>query len=273
MRRSFCKNLRGGIAPPTPFFLTVARQPSASEYQHPLARNRQPKSVSPPVSRAQYLGAVNLIPTSMNRVWGWTQLAVGYGLLEVSLWTAGQTQRASALAAALWIALATLVNRRSPRALGLTAAGFFGSLIAIPVAAAVAAAIVLIGWEAGTLRGLFGARPPLWHSAEYAIWALLQPFILNSFFFVDLEDLLDDGKRALGGAVALFCLAHIPNPVLMAGTLLTAIFFVSLFRRYRNIYPLAIAHALLGLALAVTVPDAWIRHMRVGIAYWHFLVR
>lgn len=200
-------------------------------------------------------------------------MAVGYGVLEVSLWTSGRTQRMAALAAALWIALATLVNRRPPRALGLSASGFFKSLIAIPAAAAVAAVIVLVGWEAGTLRGLFGARPPLWHSAGYAIWALMQQFILNSFFFVNLEDLLGDGKRALWGAAALFCLAHLPNPVLIAGTLLAAIFFVSLFRRYRNIYPLGIAHALLGLAVAVTVPDAWIRHMRVGISYLHFVVR
>ena len=200
-------------------------------------------------------------------------MAVGYGLLEGSLWTAGQTQRMAALAAALWIVLATLVNRRSPRALGLSASGFFRSLIAIPVAATVAAAIVLIGWEAGTLRGLFGAQSLLCHTAGYAIWSLLQQFILNSFFFVNLEDLLGDGKRALWGATALFCLAHIPNPVLTAGTFAAALFFVSLFRRYRNIYPLGIAHALLGLALATTVPDAWMRHMRVGISYLHFVVR
>jgi membrane protease YdiL (CAAX protease family) len=90
---------------------------------------------------------------------------------------------------------------------------------------------------------------------------------------VNLEDLLGDSQRALWCTTALFFLAHVPNPVLMAGTLAAALFFVSLFRRYRNIYPLGIAHALLGLSLAVTVPDAWLRHMRVGISYWHFIAR
>jgi len=209
----------------------------------------------------------------MNPTWGWSQMAVAYGLLEATLWTEGHTQRIFALATAAWIVVATLVNRRSLRELGLGTRGFVNSLIAIPVALAAATVIVLIGWEAGALHGLFGTRPPLWHSSAYAIWALMQQFILNSFFFLNLEELLGDGKRALWGAAALFCCAHIPNPVLMAGTLLSAVFFVSLFRRYRNLYPLGIAHAILGLSLAVTVPDAWMRHMRVGVSYLHSMAR
>ncbi|MBZ5512268.1 MAG: CPBP family intramembrane metalloprotease [Acidobacteriia bacterium] len=209
----------------------------------------------------------------MNPTWGWSQMVVAYSLLEASLWTEGPTQRIFALAAAVWIVVATLLNRRSLRQLGLGTRGFVNSLIAIPVALAAASVIVLIGWKAGTLRGLFGTHPLLWHSSGYAIWALMQQFILNSFFFLNLEELLGDSRRALWGAAALFCFAHLPNPVLMAGTLLAAVFFLSLFRRYRNLYPLGIAHALLGLSLAVTVPDAWLRHMRVGISYLHFMVR
>jgi CAAX prenyl protease-like protein len=209
----------------------------------------------------------------MNPTWGWSQMAVAYGLLEAALWTEGHTQRIFALAAAVWIVVATLFNRRSLRELGLGTRGFLNSLIVIPVALAAAAAMVLIGWKAGTLRGLFGARPPLWHSSGYAIWALTQQFILNSFFFLNLEELLGDSRRALCGAAALFCFAHLPNPVLMAGTLPAAVLFLALFRRYRNLYPLGIAHALLGLSLAVTVPDAWMRHMTVGISYLHFMVR
>ena len=200
-------------------------------------------------------------------------MAVAYGLLEASLWTEGHTQRIFALATAVWIVVATLVNHRPLRQLGLGTRGLLHCLIAIPVALAAAAVIVLIGWEAGTLHGLFGTRSPLLHSSGYAIWALIQQFILNSFFFLNLEELLGDSRWALWGAAALFCFAHLPNPVLMAGTLLAAVFFLSLFRRYRNLYPLGIAHALLGLSLAVTVPDAWIRHMRVGISYLHFMVR
>jgi hypothetical protein len=121
----------------------------------------------------------------MNPTWGWSQMVVAYSLLEASLWTEGHTQRIFALAAAVWIVVATLVNRRSLRQLGLGTRGFAHSLIAIPVALAAAAVIVLIGWEAGTLRGLFSARPPVWHSSGYAIWALvigLDLGILYRFF-------------------------------------------------------------------------------------------
>jgi hypothetical protein len=209
----------------------------------------------------------------MSRVWRCGQIALAYGLLEASLWTEGHTQRMFALATAVWIVAATLLSRRSLRQLGLGTSGFVKSLIAIPIALVAASIIVLIGWKAETLRGLFGARPPLWHSSGYAIWALIQQFILNSFFYLNLEELLGDHERALWGAAALFCFAHIPNPVLMAGTLLAALFLVSMFQRYRNIYPLGVAHAIVGLSLAVTVPDVWIRHMRVGISYLHFVIR
>jgi membrane protease YdiL (CAAX protease family) len=209
----------------------------------------------------------------MNRTWGWAQLCVAYGLLEVSLWTEGHTQRMAALATAVWIVFATVVNRRALRQIGLARSGFWRALIVLPIAAALATVIVLIGWRTGTLHGLFGARPPLWHSAGYAIWAMMQQFILNSFFYVNLEDLLGDSKRALWCATGLFAIAHLPNPVLTVGTFVAALFFVSMFRRYRNIYPLGIAHAMLGLAMAVAVPDGWLRHMRVGIAYLHFGVK
>ena len=71
-------------------------------------------------------------------------------------------------------------------------------------------------------------------------------------------------------SVALFTLAHIPNPVLLVGTLLGGIFFVEMFQRYRNIYPIALVHGMLGMALGVSVPDFLMRHMRVGIGFLRY---
>lgn len=209
----------------------------------------------------------------MKQAWGWAQLAIAYGLLEVALWTTPPTQQVFALATAAWIIGVTIANRRSLRELGLGTTGFGGALVAVPIAAAVACLILLMGWLAGTLRVLYGPQPVFVHALGYGLWALEQQFILQSFFFVTLEKLLRDSRKALVGATLLFCAAHIPNPLLMATTLLAALFFVSIFRRYRNIYPLGLAHALLGLSLAVTVPDHLIRHMRVGISYLHFVLR
>lgn len=66
----------------------------------------------------------------------------------------------------------------------------------------------------------------------------------------------------------LFSIAHIPNPVLVPVTFFAGLAFTGRFRKYRDLYPLALAHAFLGLALAAAVPDAVTHHMRVGLAYW-----
>jgi membrane protease YdiL (CAAX protease family) len=68
----------------------------------------------------------------------------------------------------------------------------------------------------------------------------------------------------------LFASAHIPNPVLVVATLAVGICFTQLFRRYRNIWGLGIAHGLLGLALTLSVPNDVHHHMRVGIGYLRY---
>jgi hypothetical protein len=70
----------------------------------------------------------------------------------------------------------------------------------------------------------------------------------------------------------LFALAHVPNPVLTPITLVWGIAACFLFLRYRNIYALGIAHGILGLCVAVIVPEPLQHHMRVGIGYYRYHV-
>ncbi len=84
-----------------------------------------------------------------------------------------------------------------------------------------------------------------------------------------LESVLGSGRAVLATAF-LFSAAHIPSPVLTIATLLGALFFCEMFRRYRSIYPLGIVHAMLGLAMAASFPDTLLLHMRVGLGYLHF---
>jgi len=46
-----------------------------------------------------------------------------------------------------------------------------------------------------------------------------------------------------------------------------------LFLRYRNLYPLAMAHAILGITIAITIPGAVDHNMRVGLGYLHYSPR
>lgn len=210
------------------------------------------------------------VPASL---WPWTRIIVAYGLLEWALWSPNRgIQEIASLVFITWVVLTTIAQRRSARELGLGLCGIRGASIAIPIAVLAAALILLASWMFGTLRPLYGSRP-LAHALGYALWAMIQEFILNSYFFLTLEDLLPRSRDAAIAAVMLFTLAHIPNPVLLVGTLLASAFFVTLFRRYRNIYPLGVAHALLGLTLALALPDSLLRHMRVGIGYYHFVIK
>ncbi len=202
-------------------------------------------------------------------MWRWAQLAAAYGLLEAALWTERGAQQAWSAAAAAWIIGVTLAQRRSPRELGVGASGFRESLWVVPLSAVVAALMMSVASMLGTAHVLWAPRPVL-HSFLYVLWTVVQQFILQSFFFVNLEELLGNSRRAWLASALLFAAAHVPNILLVSATFLLTFWLTAVFRRYRNIYPLALAHALLGLAVATSLPDEVLRHMRVGIGYLHF---
>lgn len=195
-------------------------------------------------------------------------VVIAFGLLEGGIWSVGTAQIAWAVALALWVAFAAVRSGRDRDQLGLGLRGFSASLWVIPASSAFAFFMMLLGSYAGTLHNLRGVHTPLWHSALYIAWALVQEFLTQSFIFVWLESVLADSRRAVFATAFLFCMAHIPNPVLLVATLPMGLFWAALFRRYRNIYALSVAHAILGLSLSVTIPEAVTHHMRVGIAYW-----
>ena len=107
---------------------------------------------------------------------------------------------------------------------------------------------------------------PLHRAWQYAIWAMIQEFILQSFFFLRFEPVFG-GKRSVWIAAFLFAIAHVPNPVLTPLSFFGALLFCEMFRRYRNLYPIGVIHALLGLTIAASLPDSLLHHMRVGIGY------
>lgn len=199
----------------------------------------------------------------------WIEVFAAWGLIEATIWTSGKTQFKLFWLSALFILLTTLAHRPRLRELGLSLRGLRSSLWVIPAAVALSSAAVFIAWEAGTLHPLFGVVGTATHSGGYAIWAVFQQFILQSYFFLRLEKLISTRAAVLLSA-GLFCLVHIPNPVLVAVCLIAGWMACEIFRRNRNIYALGVAHAILGLTIAVTVPNDLHRHMRVGIGYYHY---
>jgi membrane protease YdiL (CAAX protease family) len=192
------------------------------------------------------------------------QIGLVFGLILVAVWTPqGRFNSAVSLAAAFFTVVLTFASHRSNRELGL-AQPFSGAVVIL----AFGALFVLVIAAAGAFTKTLGPPQPLpWSRAwQYAIWALLQQFILQSFIFVRLESVFDS-RRAVLAASLLFAAAHLPSPLLTVLSFLGALFFCEMFRRYRNIFPLGLVHAALGLTIASSLPDHLLHHMRVGLGY------
>jgi hypothetical protein len=210
------------------------------------------------------------MPIPQNRAWSVIQMALLLATMEAALWSQGSWQKLWYAVSLAVLVVCVLVSHPRASDLGVGWRGLKGSLWAIPLAALICGGAIFAASQLGTLSVLYGSHPVYWHSLLYAIWALEQQFILNSFFYRRFESLLGDTTIAVVITAGLFALVHIPNPVLMPATFLGGIFFVEVFRRWRNIYAIAVAHAMFGLTLAITVPNHWIRNMRVGIGFLRF---
>jgi membrane protease YdiL (CAAX protease family) len=198
------------------------------------------------------------------------QLVVVYILIECALWSPRTAARNRwALIAALAVVVFVLVDRPSIRRLGLGVPGFRGATIVLMWSVAAATVAILAVTELGGQIDPAATLANLSRSFGYIIWAAIQEFLLQSFFFTRWEDLFGS-PAAVWAAATLFAAAHFPSPYLTTFALAGGVFFCEMFRRYRSIYPLAVAHAALGLTIAVTMPDSLMHHMRAGIGYLQY---
>ena len=194
------------------------------------------------------------------------EVAGVFSLIVIALWTE-KYAAIFMIAAAIWILIATLTSPRSASELGVGRIGLRKSVWIAVSGALLAAAILGAGAIEGTLHTFPWLPRPLLHSGVYAVWALVQQFITLSFFFIRFERLLASGTKAVVTTALLFSAVHLPNWVLLVATAMMGLVFAEIFRRYRNIYWLGVAHALLGIALAMALPDALHHQMNVGVAY------
>ncbi len=212
------------------------------------------------------------IPQSASRAaapggWrGWLEIAAVYGSIEGALWSGGAARATWSWTAVGLIVTFLLVRRPGWRPLGVVGLGPKRAWWIPPAALALAVALLWIAHLAGTLHGLYGTTNVYFHSFGYAAWTVIQEFIAQSFFFLHFERLIGSRRAVLANGI-LFAAAHWPNLVLVPVTLAGGWILTELFRRYRTIYVLAIAHCLVALSIAVAVPNRLQRHMRVGIGY------
>ena len=199
------------------------------------------------------------------------EVFIGFVLILLTLWISGLAQLAIAGATFTWMLFATFRARPTAEQLGLRVAGTRRALWIVALAVIAAVLGVWISVRLHTFHAVFRNYAVEWGFLAYIVWALVQQFILQDFFLTRLVRIAPSRTLAVVVAGVLFAVAHVPNPLLVVATVVWGTIACALFLRYRNLYVLGLAHAILGMCIAVAVPNAVHHHMRVGLGYlqWH----
>lgn len=200
----------------------------------------------------------------------WMELAVGYGWIVAVLWTPRPLQTVLYFFAIVLFLVLFWRSFAGWPAMGLRTANLLRSSWVVVAAFLLAAVAVLISLRLGMLHVPHGPMRFLKRYSGYVVWAFAQQILLLDFFLMRLLRRMPGRKSAVLATAGIFALAHVPNPVLAPLTLLWGVIACVLFLRYCNLYPLALAHAIFGICIAITVPGPTSHHMRVGLGYLQY---
>ena len=202
--------------------------------------------------------------------WGTLELLIGYGLILSVIWSPRPLQHWLYFIALGWFIIAIALSFESWKAMGCCVAGFWRSSWVVAVALGMAAVATFFASSYHTLH--HPGSPGQWVKSfgGYTIWALIQQLLLQGYFLARLLRVLPSTNLAAGVTASVFAVAHLPNPILTPLTLIWGLTACLVFIKSRNVYPLAIAHAIFGICVAITIPAATIHNMRVGLGYLQY---
>lgn len=95
-----------------------------------------------------------------------------------------------------------------------------------------------------------------------------QQYLLQAFLNLRLQDVYGKSNRCQLLSVLIFSLIHLPNPVLMAGTMVAGAIWVRAFQIQPNLFALTLSHVLIGTTFAHSLPKWLLPNMKVGWAYF-----
>lgn len=195
------------------------------------------------------------------------EISVGYALILLIIWLPHQYHKGINAAPAVWILGCMWLSFDGWARLGLRGKNFVRTLWITGGALVLALAAVAVAIHYGTYHAPSTAFVFLRVYWGYPPECLAQQILLQGFFLRRSLRFMPSTWSAVALSAVLFAAAHSPNPVLVPITLIWAVCSCFLFLRYENILNLSLAHAIIGVCIAITVPNHYTHHMRVGLGY------
>jgi membrane protease YdiL (CAAX protease family) len=190
-----------------------------------------------------------------------------YSLILLVIWSPRPFQQWFYFTALAWVILSTCISFEGWKPLGFCTSGCVRSSWVVAVAVVTAAVAMLVAARLHTLHQPNGLWQWIRAYGGYAIFSFTQQFLLQAYLLLRLMRLVPSNIWAAVAAAILFAIAHLPNPILTPVTLVWGLVACFVFMRSPSLYPLAIAHAIFGICIAVTVPGPIVHNMRVGRGY------
>lgn len=182
---------------------------------------------------------------------------------------AGHSKLVGAIPILLAVSLMVLSHRErgeSLRDLGFRTDNFFAAcrLLLLPTGLAVIV-IVAAGWfmNESLFPGRFRVRF-FW----LPLWALFQQYSLNGFINRRAQIAMGKGAKSIIVVAIVFCLLHLPNPVFAIVTLLGGFVWAAAYQKQPNLFALALSHAAVSMAIALSVSPGLLYGLRVGFKYF-----
>ncbi len=198
-----------------------------------------------------------------------TEAAVVFLAVMLYIWRFRMIYPSSYLVVLGYVIGSHFTHHESPGWLGF---GWRRARVAFPLifvwSVAIAAAAVMPASVFGIVRTVAPAHV-LAGIGAYILWGLFQQYLLNGYFVNRLLEFRGaaGGRFVPFGAAALFAFAHFPNWFLVVVTFIGGYASAVLYLRRRSLYPLAVAHGLIGYTLYLVVPESIAAGFLIGPGY------